>query len=146
MNRWEKSGPNSNHQADPFLELEDDLRALPLAEPPENLAMDVMRRVKQLPRQEQPIKAPQNRPGFRLTWLDIALSLFFSGMLGLAGLLSDTLPRPMLQYLRLETLYWLQRLELDPELLLIPLAVLGIALGLALALIGLLRSKTRSLV
>jgi hypothetical protein len=64
--------------------VEDALQTLPLFEPPAGLYQNVMTSIQPSPLVERPV--------FRLSWMDFALSMFFAGMIGLAMLLSDWLP------------------------------------------------------
>jgi hypothetical protein len=53
-------------------------------------------------------------PRFRITWLDAALSLFAAAMIGLAWLLTATLPPVLTAQLRNQALYWLQSARIAP--------------------------------
>ena len=64
--------------------VEDALRTLPAVEPPVGLLPAVMAQIQ--PRRNVDL------PVFRIGWMDIALSLFFAGMIGMAMLLTYELP------------------------------------------------------
>lgn len=83
--------------------------------------------------QPQPAPAPV-LPRFRLTWLDLALSLFAAGMIGLAWLLTATLPPVLTAQLRNQALYWLQSVRIEPWQ---PIVLLGGSLlgGVGLGLV-----------
>lgn len=98
--------------------IEEALRAEEVAEVPPGLAPTVMERVQAMARP----------PRFYLTWLDAAVSLFVAAMAALVVLVSDALPPALMQRLRLEELYWLQRFHYD-LLSLRPAAFLAALLG-----------------
>lgn len=66
--------------------VEDGLRSLPVIDPPPDLYASIMKQVEAHPRVEV------ERPRFRVTWLDFAISLFFAGMIGVALLIPALLP------------------------------------------------------
>ena len=107
-----------------YAAIEDALHSIELNEAPPTLAMGVIRRLRSRPQ----------LPRFRLLWIDYVLSLFVAGMLALIYVVGGALPPELRLYLRLQILYWLQRLELDP---LIPIMIMGgaflIVVGLILA-------------
>ncbi len=90
-----------------------------------------------LPERDRPTlpaqPAPFVKPVFRITWLDLALSLFGAGMLALTGILWSWLPAPVADYLRMQALYQGQQLlYLDrPLLIWCGLAVAALLAGLA---------------
>lgn len=100
--------------------IEDALRSVELFEAPPTLVTGILRQLHSRPQ----------LPRFRLLWIDYVLSLFVAGMLALIYIVSGALPPELRLYLRLQLLYWLQRLELDP---LIPVLALG---GVLLAVLG----------
>jgi hypothetical protein len=79
-----------------------------MTEPPAGLFPAVMAQIRQEQRGAQPV--------FRLRWIDFALSLFFAGMIGLALLLTVSLPPQarlslawqllLLQTMRFEWFLW----------------------------------------
>jgi len=103
-----------------YTAIEDALHSIELIEAPPTLAKGVIRRLHSRPQ----------LPRFRLLWIDYVLSLFVAGMLALIYVVSDALPPELRLYLRLQFLYWLQRLELDP---LMPIMVVG---GVLLVFVG----------
>jgi hypothetical protein len=103
-----------------YAAIEDALHSIELIEAPPTLAKGVIRRLHSRPQ----------LPRFRLLWIDYVLSLFVAGMLALIYVVSDALPPELRLYLRLQFLYWLQRLELDP---LMPIMVVG---GVLLVFVG----------
>ena len=103
-----------------YAAIEDALHSIELIEVPPTLARGVIRRLHSRPQ----------LPRFRLLWIDYVLSLFVAGMLALIYVVSDALPPELRLYLRLQFLYWLQRLELDP---LMPIMVVG---GVLLVFVG----------
>jgi hypothetical protein len=103
-----------------YAAIEDALHSIELIEAPPTLARGVIRRLHSRPQ----------LPRFRLLWIDYVLSLFVAGMLALIYVVSDALPPELRLYLRLQFLYWLQRLELDP---LMPIMVVG---GVLLVFVG----------
>jgi hypothetical protein len=103
-----------------YAAVEDALRTIELVETPPTLAAGILRQLHSRPQM----------PRFRLLWIDYVLSLFVAGMLALIYIVGGALPPELRLYLRLQVLYWLQRLELDP---LIPILVLG---GVLLAVMG----------
>ena len=103
-----------------YTAIEDALHLIELIEAPPTLARGVIRRLHSRPQ----------LPRFRLLWIDYVLSLFVAGMLALIYVVSDALPPELRLYLRLQFLYWLQRLELDP---LMPIMVVG---GVLLVFVG----------
>ncbi len=92
------------------------LRTAPLEPAPPGLYRAVMGQI-----QAQNLASRARRPlhagpvsykqvGFRITWLDLALSLFGAGMLALTGILWSWLPAPVADYLRMQALYEGQQL------------------------------------
>lgn len=65
--------------------VEDALQSLPVFAPPPDLYGNVMTKITAR-------QAETARPAFRVSWMDLALSIFFAGMVGLALLLTDWLP------------------------------------------------------
>jgi len=100
--------------------IENALRTVEMFEAPSTLASGILRQLHSRPQ----------LPRFRLLWIDYVLSLFVAGMLALIYIVGGALPPELRLYLRLQFLYWLQRLELDP---LIPVMALG---GVFLAIMG----------
>lgn len=106
--------------------IEEALRTSPLAPAPPLLYAAVMRQVRQ--------SAAYTRPVFRVSWLDLALSLFAAGMLGLGWVTWLWLPSAWLGYLRLQALWvWQKAWYLDGSWLI--LGGMGAA-ALAAALAG----------
>lgn len=105
---------------DGYAAVEDALRTIELVEAPPTLATGILRQLHSRPQ----------LPRFRLLWIDYVLSLFVAGMLALIYIVGGALPPELRLYLRLQVLYWLQRLELDP---LVPILVLG---GVLMAVMG----------
>ena len=103
-----------------YAAVEDALRTVELVDAPPTLAAGIIRQLHIRPQ----------LPRFRLLWIDYVLSLFVAGMLVLIYIVGGALPPELRLYLRLQLLYWLQRLELDP---LIPVMALG---GVFLAIMG----------
>ncbi len=106
-----------------YAAVDDALRSLALAPAPPGLTAAVMAQIQALP--DSPSPQPvliAERPRFRLTWLDAALSLFAAGMIALVWLLSATLPPILFAQLRNQGLYALQSARLDPWL---PVVLLG---------------------
>ncbi len=87
--------------------LTDALRTAELVDPPASLAAGVLSRLEIDP-------APALYPSFHLAWIDIALTFFFAGMIGVVFLVSLALPASLSGYLRLEIIYRWQLLWLDP--------------------------------
>ncbi len=116
------------------------LEALQLEEAPQSLLPGVLSRIQALPRQ-RPIATRQamTMPRFGLSWLDVALSLFFAMMIALVGMLSFTLPAPIVDYLRLEGQYYWQYLQLEPWLLAPAFAALLVMMGQALVFLWAMR-------
>lgn len=111
-------------ELDDLLAIEDALHTFPLVEPPATLSAGVMAQV----RGTDGVSAAARLPAFRLTWLDGTLGLLVISLAGVFLLFTRLLPPGMERYLRLELVYWLQRLSLQPAL---PLLVLGGILLLA---------------
>ncbi len=89
--------------------LEDALRSAPLAPPPPLLYAAIMKQVRQA-------AAP---PPFRVSWLDLAISLFGAGMAGLVWLVWRWLPPIWVRYMQMELQWQLQKLwYLDADWLL----------------------------
>lgn len=103
-----------------YAAIEDALHSIELIEVPPTLATGVIRRLRSRPQ----------LPRFRLLWIDYLLSLFVAGMLALVYVVGGALPPELRLYLRLQFLFWLQRLELDP---LIPVMIMG---GALLVIVG----------
>lgn len=114
-----KNGFNIQDQAQ-YEAIEDALRTMELVEAPPSLVAGILQQLHSRPQ----------LPRFRLLWIDYVLSLFVAGMLALIYLVGGALPPELRLYLRLQVLYWLQRLELDP---MIPVLALG---GALLAVMG----------
>jgi hypothetical protein len=91
------------------------------------------------PLRAQPV--PFAQAGFRITWLDLALSLFGAGMLALTGILWSWLPAPVADYLRMQALYEGQQLVyLDrPVLIWCGLALAALLAGVLAGLWSCLR-------
>lgn len=113
-----------------FVAVEDALHNLDLVEAPPELVKTVMAQVRRTP-----------QPHFQLSWSDLLVSLFFSGMILLVGVVANMLPVDLRSYLHLEWLYWLQRFQLQP---LVPLTLIAGGL-LALASLGIIWLSLRVL-
>lgn len=113
-----------------FIAVEDALHNLDLVEAPPVLAKTVMAQVRRT-----------TQPHFQLRWIDLLVSLFFSGMMLLVGVVANVLPVDLRSYLHLEWLYWLQRFQLQP---LVPLTLIAGGL-LALASLGIIWLSLRVL-
>ena len=118
--------------------IEEALRDAPLEAAPAGLYQAVMQQVSTQARAPLALSpssqsnrlATVEQPRFRLSWLDLALSLFGAGMLALTGILWNWLPAPVADYLRMQALYaGMQLFYGDTSLL----AWCGIALALLLA-------------
>jgi len=126
----ESSNPHTNgFELDDLLEIEAALHSFPLDEPPVSLATGVMAQV----RNAEAAFTAAKMPTFRLTWLDYALSLLVVILAGVFLAFTRLLPPGMDRYLRLELLYGLQRLSLQPVL---PLLALGAIFLLAMGVIA----------
>jgi hypothetical protein len=111
--------------------IEDALRTAPLDNVPPGLYQAVMQQVQAQNLPTQPV--PFQKMGFRISWLDLALSLFGAGMLALTGLMWNWLPAPMADYLRMQALYGGQQLIYGN-----PTVLIWCALALAALFCGLL--------
>jgi len=100
------------------------IRTYPLDEAPAALRAGVMSRITAA----AAVGTATRLPPFRLTWVDLVLSLFFAAMLGMVVLVGAMLPPPLAAYLRLHVRYWLQMLVLQPVL---PLALAVVSLACA---------------
>ncbi len=115
--------------------IEDALRTAPLAPAPPLLYAAVMRQVRQ--------SAAYSRPAFRISWLDLALSLFAAGMFGLGWVAWLWLPRVWVEYLRLQALWvWQKTWYLDGGWLLV--VGMGAAAALTAALVGAILAMWKS--
>jgi hypothetical protein len=76
-------------------------------------------------------------PRFRVTWLDVAISLFAAGMMGLVILLLELLPQAVITRLGQEGWYWLQRLRYEPWVAMAATSILLLG-AMALVLLWLL--------
>ena len=93
--------------------IEDALRTAPLEATPPGLYPAVMRRIdassQPAPLKKPQVIQPQPQPfvkgSFRVSWLDLALSLFGAGMLFLTGVMWNWLPAPLASYFRMQLLY-----------------------------------------
>ena len=93
--------------------IEDALRTAPLEATPPGLYQAVMRRIdassRSVPMQKPRVNRLQSQPfvkgAFRVSWLDLALSLFGAGMLVLTGVMWSWLPAPLAAYFRMQLLY-----------------------------------------
>jgi len=93
--------------------LEDGLRTVPLEAAPAGIYQFVMQHIdaRKQPARDSRLPAAQSQPApfervtFRVSWLDLALSLFGAGMLVLTGLMWSWLPAPLAAYLRMQMLY-----------------------------------------
>ncbi len=106
-----------------YAAVDDALRSMALEPAPPGLSAAVMAQIQALSDSSspQPVLIAE-RPRFRLTWLDAALSVFAAGMIALVWLLSATLPPILFAQLRNQGLYALQSARLDPWL---PVVLLG---------------------
>jgi hypothetical protein len=114
-----------DHQA--FAAVDDALRTYPIEPAPEVLLPAIMARVQALPRLSQPL------PRFRLTWLDYAFSLFFSGMVTLVLLFYSLSPLSLLWRVHIQIqmeVWWLRLRYAPPELILTALASLVLPIAL----------------
>ena len=83
-------------------QLEDALRAWPLAKVPAGFSMNVMEKIE--PRRDGPKIPAQHSLRFRLTWMDYALGLFLC-LLPVLGFVTITyLPRRLVLYLKYQWL------------------------------------------
>jgi hypothetical protein len=112
-------------------QLEDALQNWPLAEVPTGFSTAVMEKI--TPLKPSASVLPAVKPKFRLTWMDLALGIFFSSlpMLGLVTLYS--LPRKLILYLNYQWLL-LQFPAPTPVLLALAGTILMLFLGLMLGL------------
>ena len=83
-------------------QFEDALHSWPLAELPPGFSKDVMNRIK--PRQPQTRVSQEGTLKFHLTWIDFALSIFFSLLPVIGFLAYVSLPRKLLLYLQYQWL------------------------------------------
>jgi hypothetical protein len=111
--------------------IEEALRTAPLAAPPPLLYAAVMQRVRHA-------QAPAALPAFRVTWLDLALSLFFTGMLAVVWFALQAVPQAWVIYWRNQALWSLQKvlyLDTGPLTWLIAgLTLAALAAGITAAL------------
>jgi hypothetical protein len=83
-------------------QFEDALHSWPLAELPPGFSKDVMNRIK--PRQPQTRVSQEGTLKFHLTWIDFALSIFFSLLPVIGFLAYVSLPRKLSLYLQYQWL------------------------------------------
>lgn len=123
---------NAHGREDPqaWDEIERILSAEPLEPLPSGFHARLMERV-----QSQPAW-----PRFRVTWLDLAVSLFAAGMMGLLLLLFELLPSQVVTRLGQEGWYWLQRLRFEPWVAMAAVSALLLA-AFALAFLWLIVEK-----
>ena len=84
--------PNTENEQNTQLPLEDALQSYPIATAPPDFSKSVMNRV----------RSSELKLQFRLTWIDYALTLFATSMIGLALILLQLVPMKWIMQVRFQ--------------------------------------------